>query len=65
MAKTTKPRYRVLTYDPESGRFTPQLGVRSGPYTLFGLRKALRKLQGMGYAAHRGDDSILVERIED
>lgn len=46
-------QYFVLTYDPESGGFTPQLGVRSGPYTLFGLREPLRELRGMGYEASR------------
>ena len=42
--------YRVLTWDSERQAFTPQRGVRSGPYTLFGLRRPLRKLRTMGYA---------------
>ncbi len=69
-----KMRYRVTTWDGDRQRFTPQRGVRAGPYTLFGLRKALRKLRTMGYAASRlprdvrrgndcGDPSVLVERV--
>lgn len=58
-----RARYEVLTWDPETGRFTPQKGVRKGPYTLFGLRKALRQLREMGYAARRPDPSVLVERL--
>lgn len=50
MAKQqTKPRYEVLTWDSYKGTFTPQQGVRRGPYTLWGLKRALRKLRGMGY----------------
>jgi hypothetical protein len=68
-----RPRYRVLTWDIDLQKFTPQKGVRSGPYTLFGLRKALRKLREMGYSAHRtfdpdhcgdSDPCVLVERID-
>ena len=59
-----KPKYCVLTWDPERQRFTPQSGVRQGPYTIWGLRKALRKLQAMGYDTRRkGGHSVLVERI--
>lgn len=43
----SKPRYYVLTWDPNRGEFTPQRGVRSGPYSLFGLRRALRKLEAL------------------
>ena len=57
-----KPRYYVDTYDPEKEKFTPQRGVRRGPYTLFGLRTALRKLRDMGYQADRDDPSIYVSR---
>lgn len=58
-----KARYDVTTWDGEKQEFTPQKGVRRGPYTLFGLRKALRKLKDMGYGTHRSDGvSILVER---
>lgn len=61
------PRYYVSTWDTERGEFTPQAGVRTGPYTLFGLRKALRKLKDMGYSCDRSfngetsDPSVLVE----
>jgi hypothetical protein len=69
-----KPRYYVRTWDYQRQTFTPQAGVRSGPYSQFGLRRALRALRGMGYAARRlprrvasgcddcGDPSVLVER---
>ena len=68
-----KQRYRVLTWDIEEQKWTPQKGVRSGPYTLFGLRKALRELRRMGYPCNRdflgyqehgySDPCVLVERI--
>lgn len=46
-------------------KFTPQVGVRRGPYSLFGLRKALQKLQQFGHGRSRADGfSILVQRIE-
>ncbi len=62
----TKPRYYVTTWDPERQRFTPQASVRTGPYSQFGLRKALRKLQGMGYDTSRaGGHCVLVERSEE
>jgi hypothetical protein len=57
-----KARYYVTTYDPERGDFTPQAGVRTGPYTLFGLRRALRALRTWGYPATRDDPSVYVER---
>jgi len=66
------PRYDVTTWDTEAQDFTPQPGVRCGPYSLFGLRKALRRLRDFGYPATRlphtpgdgdvGDPSVLVER---
>ena len=55
-----KPLYDVLTWDPERQEYTPQIGVRRGPYTLWGLRKALRKLRDLGYSAHRDDAFVLV-----
>lgn len=58
-----KPLYEVLTWDTDRDRFTPQRGVRRGPYTLFGLRKALRQLQGLGYPCNRQDPSVLVQRV--
>ena len=57
-----KPRYYVTTWDTEKQLFTPQAGVRTGPYSLFGLRKALRALQEHGYDCNRDDPSVLVER---
>ena len=68
-----KKKYRVLTWDTDKQKFTPQFGVRSGPYSLFGIRAAIRKLRTMGYSANRvfsedhcgwSDPSVLVERIE-
>jgi hypothetical protein len=58
------PKYRVTTYDVNTGKFTPQSGVRCAPYSKWGLRKALRKLRRLGYEATRSDSSVLVERIE-
>jgi hypothetical protein len=61
-------KYRVLTYDIDLGKFTPQKGVRQLAYGLGGLKRALRKLQSMGYPCNRsGDDSdpsVLIERFE-
>lgn len=59
-----KQKYTVLTWDFDKEKFTPQKGVRSGPYTLWGLRRALRKLRQMGYSADRGDNSVFVEQVE-
>lgn len=58
-----KPKYYVKTWDSEKQKFTPQRGVRTGPYTLFSLRRALRKLREMGYDATRNDNSTYVYRI--
>lgn len=60
IVQSAKPRYFVLTWDGEAQDWTPQTGVRTGPYTMFGLRKALRKLRNMGYSADRNDPSVLV-----
>lgn len=60
-----RKRYFVRTWDSDKQSFTPQKGVRVGPYTLMGLRKALRQLQGLGYDTSRaGGVSILVEDEE-
>ncbi len=59
-----KRRYYVTTWDSNKEAFTPQRGVRKGPYSLFGLRKALRALRTMGYSAHRHDPSVYVESPE-
>jgi hypothetical protein len=61
----SQPRYYVTTWDGELQRFTPQKGVRTGPYSQFGIRKALHKLREMGYQADRQDNSILVERQDE
>lgn len=60
-----KPRYYVKTWDANKEEFTPQKGVRCGPYSLFGLRKALRELNCMGYDTKRDTaHSILVYKEE-
>lgn len=41
--------YFVETWDSEKQAFTPQEGVPIGPYTKFGLRKAIRDLREIGY----------------
>ena len=53
--------YFVQTWDTDAQQFTPQAGVSLGPYSLWGLRRALRKLQLLGYPARRGDCSVYVE----
>lgn len=68
------PRYYVQTWDTNKQDFTPQAGVRCGPYSLFGLRKAIRKLRSMGYPCdyrsglgvrmEAGDPSVLVCRVD-
>jgi hypothetical protein len=58
-----RKRYEVLTWDAEKQDWTPQKGVRRGPYTLFGLRRAIRKLREIGYSGHRNDPSVYLERI--
>jgi hypothetical protein len=57
------PRYDVTTWDIEREKFTPQRGVRRGPWSKWGLRKALRRLNEMGYTARKGDAYVLVERV--
>lgn len=62
----SKEKYYVTTWDMERQEFTPQRGVRTGPYSLFGLRKALRRLQDMGYeTSKRGGVSVLIESRDD
>lgn len=61
-------KYFVTTWDTDQQDFTPQEGVPAGPWTLWGLRIALRALRELGYIASRfprpdgGDPSVLVER---
>lgn len=45
------PKYYVETWDIDLQEFTPQKGCRKGPYSKWGLRKALRKLRSLGYTA--------------
>ena len=59
--ETKRPKFYVFTWDVDTQRWTPQVGVRKGPYSQFGLRKALRKLQDMGYETTRdGGVSVLI-----
>ena len=68
LSRADRPRYYVTTYDHDRGEFTPQCGVRSGPYKLFALRKALRALRDLGYDTDyksvdgEGAPSVRVER---
>lgn len=61
-------RYYVWTWDADLQKWTPQQGVRCGPYSLWGLKRALRKLQQMGYDCNRSyhcsDASVLVKAID-
>jgi hypothetical protein len=56
--------YYVTTWDTELQEFTPQKGVRTGPWSLWGLRRALRALRDLGYIARKGDPSTAVDRFE-
>jgi len=63
-----KPKYYVTTWDPDTQKFTPQSGVRTGPYSLFGLRKAIRKLRACGYSCdysskYSGDAYVAIDRV--
>ena len=57
-----RPLFRVLTWDTDEQKFTPQDGVPEGPYTLFGLRPALRALRNMGYGGWQSP-CVLVQQI--
>ncbi len=59
------PKYEVLTWDMDKQAWTPQHGVRRGPYTRWGLRRALRKLKAMNYDIRRHNaHSVLVQTRE-
>lgn len=63
--KLSKPRYYVYTWDTEKQDWTPQAGIRCGPYSLFGLRRPLRALWHCGYDTHRRSAfSVLVQKQE-
>lgn len=72
--KTRKRRYYVKTWDTNKGDFSPQPGVRTGPYSLMGLRKAIRKLRAWGYPCdyrsgcgrrfESGDPSVLIYAVD-
>ena len=64
-ARGGEVKYDVLTWDVERQEWTPQQGVRRGPYTLWGLRRALRTLQQLGYPCHRQDSFVLVQAREE
>ena len=57
-----KTKYYIKTWCSKSETFTPQRGVRCGPYSLFGLRQALRRLRDWGYEAGRHDPAVYVFR---
>ena len=59
-----KATYSVETWDPNLKQFTVQKGVRTGPYSLWGLRRALRKLRALGYTARKGDPAVSVSRTD-
>ena len=59
----TEPRYYVLTWDTDKQMFTPQRGVRAGPWSKWELRLPLRALGELGYDVTRaGGYSVLVQR---
>lgn len=53
-------RYWIATYSMDLADFSPQVGVRVGPYSLFGLRKAFAKLRQLGYPCARDEPSVMV-----
>lgn len=64
-------RYYIKTWDTDKQTFTPQKGVRCGPYSLFGLRKPIRALREMGYSCDyssrlgiSGDPSVVIGCVE-
>ena len=69
--KPQRPGYYVETWDSEKQEFTPQKGVRTGPWSKWGLRKAIRLLRAMGYSCDRGgpnnrefsDASVYIYRV--
>lgn len=65
-------QYLITTRDPETDEFTPQKGCPHKVNGVAGLRKALRKLQGMGYETRHGHEElycdaadVLVERADE
>ena len=57
-------RHYVETWDTNKQAFTPQAGVKSGPYSLFGLRRAVKRLRELGYEGRRNDPSVYVYSAE-
>ncbi len=53
--------YSVTTWDADEQKFTPQNGVPSEVQGVHELRRALRRLQGMGYIARKYDAFVRVE----
>lgn len=56
----SKQTYSVDTWDMDREAWTPQQGVRRGPWSKWGLRRAIRALRGMGYEARRCDPFVSV-----
>lgn len=51
-----RPGYWVFTWDIERRCWSPQIGVKAGPYrTAMKLRKPIRQLRQMGYGYGRRD----------
>jgi len=69
MPAKPRSRYYVTTWNHEKCEFTPQLGVRTGPYSLFGLRRVIRKLREMGYPCDyssrcaSGDPAVSISKV--
>ncbi len=72
--RVTVTRYYVYTWDTYKEAFTPQQGLKSGPWSKWGLRRAIRCLRAMGYSCdyrgprgnrcEQGDPSVLIEAVE-
>lgn len=61
-----RPGYWVFTFDFDKRCWSPQIGVKAGPYKLFGLKKPIRELRSMGYGFGRADIlSVLIVHIRE
>lgn len=63
-ATTKNKLYDVMTWDAEKKRWSPQKGVKCGPRNRWGVRRAVRQLQAMGYGFGLGDYNPFVEVFE-
>jgi len=58
-----KAKYRVLVWQPRLRRYAPVGGVKLGPLSQFGVRKAIRELARKGHTIK--GHNVIVQRIDD